>query len=203
MKYRRFSDLAAVRASARVQLGFAPTERVVLYVGRFTKRKGVLDLIEAWKSIERTNEFKLIIVGSVNKRLLRRIKSLPSSIILAGYQSDLERYYLAADALCVPSHHEGFGYVYLEAASLGCVPMCSDIPGPTDFVKNDITGLVCDVGNVHKIAQALLEILTNEELRHRLAENAFNEAKKYDRQILVPLVVGALEPVCTPNDLLD
>jgi glycosyltransferase involved in cell wall biosynthesis len=83
--------------------------------------------------------------------------------------------------LCVPSYHEGLGYTYLEAATFGCIPMCSDIPGPTDFVRDNETGVTVEPGNVESIIQRIVNLFANPELMRSISIQAFEEVKVFHR----------------------
>jgi glycosyltransferase involved in cell wall biosynthesis len=176
-------DLDIMRKDARAQLNINPNDRIVLFVGRAVARKGFFDVLKAWQSIPRKN-YRLLLVGPSVSAVTASGLDL-ENVQALGYVDDPSIFYLAADVLCVPSHHEGFGYCYLEAASAGCVPICSLIPGPTDFITDKHTGLCVPVGDVEAIAATLKNVLEDDLLRERLRIAAFGMAKAFDRPPLV------------------
>jgi glycosyltransferase involved in cell wall biosynthesis len=65
------------------------------------------------------------------------------------------------------------------------VPICSSIPGPTDFITDKQTGLCVPVGNVDAIAATLEQILENDIFRERLRVAAFDMSKTFERGQIV------------------
>jgi len=191
--FKDYTILLKERVAARHRLGFEVNERVVLYVGRAVERKGIYDLISAWCRIGNIERFKLLVIGPTEDQIAldryREIKGLK----VIGYSSDVAQYYMASDVLCVPSHHEGFGYSYVEAASFGCVPICCDILGPTDFVRNNETGLVVNVGDIDSLRLNISKLLSNDSFRNRLAESSFAAAQAFERSVLIDEVCDRLE----------
>lgn len=191
-RYKDFDDLQVARKNAREKLGYAPEDKILLYVGRFVKRKGILDLLDAWSMISNKKNFHLILVGPTAMDLDGVFGSVNEGISALGYRRDPSIYYLVADALCVPSHHEGLGYTYLEAASFGCVPVSSDIPGPTDFVKHLVTGIVVERMNPYDISTKLDLLFEDKSVLSQLSASAFVEAKRYERKEIIPELVMSI-----------
>lgn len=183
-----YEELKELRIIARKKLGFEPKLKIVLYVGRPVKRKGIFDLIDSWKSLDYNNDYLLLMAGPRQEDFNDNI-NLPSNIKLLGYISNVEDYYLSADILCMPSYHEGLGYTYLEAAAAGCVSICSNIPGPTDFIKNNLTGIAVEKGSIKEISLAIQQLLHNKELNYKISKNAFELVLKYDTKKIAPVLV--------------
>jgi len=183
--YDNIKDLEQARKNARASLGIDPDAKVLLYVGRPVARKGLWDLISAWQNIRDIFPIKIYLVGpSLHDLEIRGIRS-ELDLHVMGYQENPELFFLAADILCVPSYHEGLGYTYIEAATFGCVPICSNIPGPTDFVEHNITGLTVQPGNVPSIVEQIMFLCNNPVAWEELSKRAFLEAKRYDRSAIV------------------
>lgn len=185
------SVLQTLREEARHRLGFLKEDKIVIYVGRPVKRKGIFDLIRAWKLIEKTEKYRLILVGPETEDF-DHSEFKQHNITTTGYIKDVAQYYLCADVLCVPSYHEGLGYTYLEAATAGCMPISSDIVGPTDFVVAGETGLTVTPGNAEQLAGTLSDILVDDVERKRMSENAFYKVLNFDQRIVAEQVAQAL-----------
>ena len=71
---------------------------------------------------------------------------------------NIEEYYPLFDVLVLPSYREGFGNVVIEAEAMGVPVIVSDIPGPRDAMKNNVTGLIAPVKNIKKLYQTMIEI---------------------------------------------
>ena len=135
------------REEVRRKYEINEAEKVVLFVGglgRFHRFKRVDLLIKAMAEvcIER-KDVTLIVVGKGS--LMQNFQTLSQQlglrkVIFAGYVSneELPKYYSGADLFVLPSltREEAFGIVLVEAASCGVVPLCFDIPGPSEVCKN-------------------------------------------------------------------
>jgi D-inositol-3-phosphate glycosyltransferase len=117
------------RTAARKQIGVDPKVKLILYVGRLAPEKGLDRLIRAVAHLEHVSELRLIVVGGDGEHdpARRRMVDLSRSCGIAGRvafqgrveQSDLPRFYSAADLLALPSSYESFGMVALEALACG------------------------------------------------------------------------------------
>jgi len=145
-----------------------------------------------WGKFFNEERTRLLLVGPSGEFGENNNEFNGSNIYFLGYQADPTIFYLVADVLCIPSHHEGLGYCYLEAAAAGCVPICSDIEGPTDFVKNRFSGLTCKIKDAKSIRDCIGELLYDRDLRERLAFNAFQSAIAYDQEVIAPKVSAAI-----------
>lgn len=147
------------------------------FVGRINKDKGIDELLEAFQLLEKEKtNVKLILVGSeentqlLNQELFSWAKSNPN-IIFCGRQSDVERYYSALDCYILPSYREGFGMGVIEAEAMGVPVIVSNIPGPTDAMQENVTGLICEKKNAIDLKDKMLTIL-NKELCLQYGQNA-------------------------------
>ncbi|HEE6708601.1 TPA: glycosyltransferase, partial [Campylobacter jejuni subsp. jejuni] len=100
------------------------SQKVALSVGRFTKEKGFLRLIDIWELVQKDanfKEWKLHIVGDglLKEKILHKIqaKKLEHSIILLPFNKNIEKEYLKASIYVMASHFEGFGMVLAESAN--------------------------------------------------------------------------------------
>ena len=180
--YLPFLDYIALK-EARSQFKLSNINSIlrVIYVGRLEYRKGIYDLIEA---INSTNfDCELMILGGESKDIDVSFDS--SKVRFLGFQSDLSQYYLQADFLCVPSHHEGFGQVYLEAASYGVIPICCNIPGPTDFIEDGKNGFVVECQSPQSILSLFNGIYNNQFNLSTIRKNAFDSVLKYNASVVI------------------
>jgi glycosyltransferase involved in cell wall biosynthesis len=181
-----------MRTEARKALGISNNELVVIYVGRAVKRKGFYDLLEAWNVFEGRRDYRLLLLGPSETDRARISGNISANVHFLGYQSDPNPFYLVADVLCIPSYHEGLGYCYLEASAAGCVSICCNIPGPTDFIRHGETGITCTCGDPQSIADSISQLLCDNKFRDYLAKNAFSQAITFDRSTLAPKIVDAI-----------
>lgn len=176
IKYKNYKELLQLRNKYK----FNNKIRIV-YVGRPELRKGIYDLL---KGLSETKlNYELIILGGVESDIKIDVDS--SKVKFLGYKKDLESYYLSSDILCVPSHHEGFGQIYLEAASFGVIPVCCDIPGPTDFIKHDFNGLVVKPKSTEELKKLFDNISDGLFDLEKLKYNSYVSSFAYSSEIVV------------------
>lgn len=157
----------------------------ILFVSRLEERKGVRYLLKAYRDIKKKlPNSRLIIVGPGNKSRyeawadVRKLKD----IIFAGYvsSSDLARYYEAADVFCMPAvGAESFGIVLLEAMSAGKPIVASNIPGYAAVLDHGVEGLLVPPRDVKALAQALLSLLEDPNLRQQMGSRGRIKAERH------------------------
>jgi D-inositol-3-phosphate glycosyltransferase len=170
---------------ARQTLGIAPDAKVVLYVGRFDKRKGIETLVRAFakSSLHGTGKLQLIIGGGSRPGCIDgmerdRIASIVSELGIENCtafpgrldETIIPLYYAAADVCVVPSHYEPFGLVAIEAMASRTPVVASDVGGLQFTVVPEVTGLLAPPKDDDAFAAAIDRILENPEWRDRLGE---------------------------------
>ncbi|WP_414551935.1 glycosyltransferase family 4 protein [Anabaena sp. CCY 0017] len=180
---RRFGSVE--RPAARLELGIAPETKLVLYVGRFDRRKGIETLVRAVNESQLRGDknLKLIIGGGSipgnsdgieRDRIENIINELGMSefTILPGRLSQeiLPTYYAAADVCVVPSHYEPFGLVAIEAMASGTPVIASDVGGLQFTVVPEVTGLLAPPQDVAAFAAAIDRILLNPQWGEELGK---------------------------------
>lgn len=167
------------RQTVRERHGFADDEIVVFFLGRISPVKGVTDLVRAFAIASRENaKLRLLLVGPDDgdlpevKRLI--VEQRIESIVASEFESTPRPaiHYSAADIYCVPSYMEGFGNVVLEAASAGVPTVGADIYGLQDSIADGYSGLLYPSGDIGALADTLLELANDHELREQLGRNA-------------------------------
>lgn len=155
---------------------------IMLYVGRITKRKGLVpftkDILP--KVLETIPQAKLVIVGDKPSsalfhkedeiRILSKVinqRGLRKSVIFLGSLSEeeLSSAYFAADVLVFPVQQypndpEGFGMVAVEAAAHGLPTVAFSTGGVSDSVSDSISGVLIPVGDNNAFAEAIIKFLS-------------------------------------------
>jgi D-inositol-3-phosphate glycosyltransferase len=172
--------------AARRNLNLNSDDRNLLFVGRIDPIKGLDVLISALSKMK-NKDARLIVIGGENsepdenknslaKELLNQSKSLDvvNRVIFAGSKSqeELVNYYNACDAVILPSHHETFGLVALEAMACRRPVIASRVGGLADFVSENETGLLANANDASDLAAKIDELLENETLREEMAAKA-------------------------------
>lgn len=157
-------------AALRARLGLDLGSPVVGFVGRFTKDKGIAELVEAFGQVgERHPEARLLLVGDfedgdrVGELARSRIEANPR-ILTPGFVPDPAPAYALMDVLAFPSHREGFPNVPLEAAAAGLPVVGARATGTVDALVDGETGKLVPVGDVAALADALDGYLADPDL---------------------------------------
>ena len=178
------------RDATRVQGGKIQSpenhRKIILFVGRLVKRKGVDDLLLAYMDVlKRLPDSKLEIVGDGPELVTLQKLSLDLGIALnvqfLGKLSGPPLYqrYRACDVFVMPSKAtevdvEGFGTVFLEAGIFGKPSIGTISGGIPEAIRDGITGLLVPEGDVGLLSQALEKLLFDPDLAQRLGESARN-----------------------------
>jgi len=177
---QRREAVAALKAHLNIPVG----SRVVGFVGRVTRDKGIGELVAAFDQLEQLGcaGVHLVLVGPLEPErdplpadVIERIAS-HRGIHMVGYTHVPEDYVAIFDVFCLPSYREGFGNVVLEAAAMGIPTVGTRIVGLTDAITDGVTGILVPPKDVPKLAQALARVLLDDALRLRLGAQAENRA---------------------------
>ncbi|HLT08237.1 MAG TPA: glycosyltransferase family 4 protein [Cyclobacteriaceae bacterium] len=190
----RLKENHLVAAMMRV----APSENdfIILAVGRLVKDKGIEDLVEAFLSSKIVNKSKLVLLGSFEQELnplatdvIRKINDHPR-IVHIEWSDHVSHYMAISDVLVHASYREGFPNVLLEAGAISCPIICSDIPGNTDLVTHQRTGLVFPVKDRQALREALEFAFVKRETMYSFADELYNEvASKFNRQTVHQAII--------------
>lgn len=157
----------------RLLLDVPLNERVILFVGNVIEAKGVVELIDAFKKLQETkNDLLLYIVGSQkDQRFATEVKNKVINNADIRFkepvsQTELAKWMSAADILVLPSYHEGFGLVALEALASGAKVVATNVGGLPYLLKDDV-GTLVEPHNAQALAAGLEEALANEVTREQ------------------------------------
>ena len=138
----------------------------VLYAGRLSREKGVLELVEAAQGLP------LVVAGDGPLR-----ERVPGALGFVSHDRLLGLYERAAVVAC-PSHREGYGVVCAEAMAHGRPVVASAVGGLLDLVVDGETGVLVPPGDVQALRDALERLLGDAELRSRLGAGARKRARE-------------------------
>lgn len=142
-----------------------PHEKIVLYVGRFVREKGIQLLLESASAILAVEpDAKFVIVGGGNRAQFERFVEwygLKEKVLFTGFMSGqrLLQMYRIANVAVFPSLYEPFGIVALEAMAAGAPVVASDAGGLREVVRHGETGISHINGDSGSVAWAVLESL--------------------------------------------
>jgi phosphatidyl-myo-inositol alpha-mannosyltransferase len=160
--------------------------RNILFVGRFEPRKGLLDLLKAYRILRKTGcRCRLLVVGGgPQEREARRylMTRRMGGVEFLGRVSDEERdaLFKTADVYCSPATGgESFGIVLLEAMAAGTAIVCSDIHGYKGVVRRGREALLVPRHDAKALAGALAKVLSDDPLREAMARSGLQRAEEF------------------------
>jgi glycosyltransferase involved in cell wall biosynthesis len=164
-------------------------EKIILCVCRLEPRKDIPTLLLAMNQILKKVDARLLIVGDglLRDHLTRMIETMGLSKRVTidsktGYD-DLPAYYQSADVFSMSTLYEGLGIVFLEAMSCG-LPIVSTHVGAIPEIV-DSSGILVPPRNPPALAEAIIRVLTDNVLRHRLIEGAKRTVARFDWSNLI------------------
>ena len=161
-----------------------------VFLGRFHPQKGIFDLIRIWNLIcEKKPNAKLCIIGSGSASITEKVtaaiteNSLSDNVVLVGSKTGDEKFLLLKSScifLC-PSHYESFAIVIAEAMACGLPVVAYDLPIYKDLYGENISKV--PLGDLKQFADAIMNFLTNDELRRifGIAGQKFIERYDWDK----------------------
>jgi len=175
--YRRSNSRTAIP-------GVKSCNPVMLFTGRVSHEKGVLELPEIFSGIrEYVPEIKLVIAGTGPAENDLK-EAIPEAIFL-GWVShdDLPGIYSSADLLILPSKFDTFSCVVLEALSCGLPVIAYNTKGPKDIILEGINGYL--VNSNQEFIQKAHNFFTDKDLQEDFRRNALTRSKEYDKEKII------------------
>jgi len=150
---------------------------IVGTVARLHRQKGIIDLMRAAGHIHRGSpEAKIVVVGGGPMERTLRIEAqklgLQRFFVILGERREARELLSLFDVFVLPSLWEGLPLVLLEAAAMGKPIVATDIDGVREVIRDRETGLLVPPANPEKLAEAILRLLRDKDLAHKLGENA-------------------------------
>jgi glycosyltransferase involved in cell wall biosynthesis len=177
-----------VVSELRSKLRIPTAAPVIGFVGRFTRDKGIAELLEAFSVLRNDmRELRLLLVGDFEEgdppppHIVQRIKTDPN-IICPGFVADPALYYQIMDVLALPTHREGFPNAVLEANASGKPAVVTNATGAVDSVIDGVTGFIAPVGDNIAFAKALAKLLYDPSLAKSMGQAARDRANAEFRQ---------------------
>ena len=190
----RFVPTPARLAAAegiRRRHGIPSTAPVIGYVGRFTRDKGLPELIAAFQVVRsECLDAVLMTIGgfesgdSVPAETQAAIDS-GQGIVRVEFPADIEGYYLAMDMLVLPTHREGFPNVVLEAQAAAKPVITTYATGAVDSISCDVSGLLVPTADSDALAAAIMKLLKDPLLASKMGQAGRERVENYFRQDIV------------------
>lgn len=178
----------------------------VVTIGRYAYQKGYDLLLQAWAEISRIRElvngeeWTLDIFGQGDqtdyRQLMVELGIDTDRCHLNGPVEDVVKVYQDSSIFVLSSRFEGFGMVLVEAMACGLPVVSFDCPaGPDEIITDGVDGLLVPSGDVHALAEKIMVLMSDENLRRRLGQQARQTAQRYDMATLADQWITLFEKV--------
>ena len=173
----------------------------VIAVGRMDYQKGFDRLICAWEIIQQHEQFKdwhLDIFGQGEWRdMLQQMideRGLGASVALNAPTKSIGREYADSAMLVMSSNYEGFPMVMIEAMASGLPVVSFDFKcGPKDIIDNNVNGILVHNGDIKGLADAMMRLMGDEELRRSMSVQARKVVDTYSEETVMKQWVELFE----------
>jgi len=179
----------------------------ILFIGGNMQRKGLPTLIEAAPLIKKYNpHVEFWIVGKdkaeSKMKILAKKWGVYDSFQFLGWKdrNQLLQIYSQASIFTLPSITEAFGVVILEAMAAGLPVVATNVGGIPEIINSGENGITIPPGNSNELANAIINILDNENLRVKLIENAFSTVKIFDVHRMMDETYQVYRTILNVND---
>lgn len=180
------------------------SEQTTIVIGclaRLVHKKGIDIFLHALSILQNKGcNFKAIIAGDgiILSQLIKLAHTLniQNRVKFVGWTDDKANFFQRIDIFCLPSLHEPFGIVLLEAMLYKKPIVATMSEGPQEIIKDGFNGLLCNVNDPLDLANKLEIMLYNSSLRHKIAQHGFSTVKeKYDIKIFAALLQNYLHVI--------
>jgi glycosyltransferase involved in cell wall biosynthesis len=185
------SDVKIITEKEELKKHLSLTEdKVIMFIGRFSKEKGVDVMVKAFKELHSSNKnISLIMIGEgeEEKSLSHYCSETKLPVQLLSPRTNIFDYYNIADLIVLPSRVDPFPYVMLESG-LMCKPFIgSNVDGLSELVKHGVHGLIFEKDNVIDLIECIQVILKDQTLAEQISHNLHNEViKNYSVEEVIP-----------------
>jgi glycosyltransferase involved in cell wall biosynthesis len=177
------------KKNEKIDESFIKEKKYILAVGRLTKQKNFIFLIEGFKEIIKNfNYLQLIIIGDGEEKKVLEEKiiknNLQDNVFLIGYKKNVYKYYDKCLFFVLCSLWEDPGFVLIEAFASNTLVLSSNCPnGPKEIINNENNGFLFTTNRKDHFLQKLYYILENknkEEIKNKILGGKI-ESKKYTK----------------------
>lgn len=192
------------KRTLREKYGIPSDAFVYGYVGRVNADKGINELITAFKSLsKKRSDIYLVLVGMIDdvnpidEANMKYAEECKNIVFTGNVPADTVYKHMSMfDVLTHPTYREGFGKVLQEAMGVGIPIITTNVPGPSEVVEKDVSGLLVEVKNSEDLAEKMDMVYADRNLGAKLSQNGRARAEKYfDRPIMLNNILVDLNEI--------
>jgi len=154
-------------------------KKIVLFLGYFIKRKGVFELVNAFKRMNRDDSVLIMAGAGKEEGRIKELAAGDKNISFPGYVDGQEkaRYYTIADIFVLPTFVDPWGLVIMEAMMFGLPVITTTGAGASELILGN--GIVIAPGDEEAINESLEYLLDNDEIREEMGRKSKEIIKEY------------------------
>lgn len=165
----------------REEFGIANDEKVIIHVSNFRGVKRVPDVVKSFARISEKMKAKLLLVGdgpqmNTVAQLVENM-GLSEKVLFLGKQDNLAELYSLSDLMLLLSEKESFGLVALEGMACGVPCIGTNVGGIPEVISDGENGFICELGDIHGIAEKAVALLNDKELHQMFSEHAVSTVR--------------------------
>jgi glycosyltransferase involved in cell wall biosynthesis len=168
-----YDSLVADREEFKKELGIFGNRTVIVFIGRFSKEKGIDVLLQAFRKLQAEYfDLQLLLVGNgeERKKVVEFTKTKLKDVKIIDAQENIAPYYQIADIIVLPSRVDPFPLVMLEAGFMEKPLIGTNVDGIAEFIKDGQTGVLVGPGNRDDLVAGLSKLLDSAPFRLGIAE---------------------------------
>lgn len=207
-RFEKTAERLKLAREMRRRFEIPPDAKVIGFVGRLTRDKGIVELKESFAKVHAQRpDARLLLVGEfesgdpVPQETVDWLRSHPA-VTVAGFTKDAAPFFGMMDILAFPSYREGFPNVPLEAAAAGIPVVGFGATGTLDAVVSGQTGQLVPVGDVDSLATSLIDYVSNDLLRYQHGQAGHERALREFQNETVWNALCGLYTSMLPEDRL-
>jgi N-acetyl-alpha-D-glucosaminyl L-malate synthase BshA len=160
---------------------FAPQgEKLLVHASNFRKVKNLGAVVDVFCQVSKEVASRLLLIGDGPEMSGVRQQvdqaGITDKVEFLGHVDNLENVLPVADLMLLPSLHESFGLVALEAMACGVIPLVTNRGGAAEFIQDGLNGILRAPEDIEGMAQAAVNVLQDDRLRLEMAEEARRDA---------------------------
>lgn len=141
---------------------------IIGYIGRLTPGKDIMTLLKAFSKLDLTKT-RLALVGDGEQlqelNEIVAVMGLSNCVRFFGFQKNRIEFLRGFDVFVLPSRSEGIPRCLMEAMAAGVPIIATDIEGCRTLIKDNITGMLFQVGDYNSLAEKIVKLVKDEHLR--------------------------------------
>jgi glycosyltransferase involved in cell wall biosynthesis len=162
------------KGSFKRKFNIPEDRKIILYLGRIHKIKGIDVLVKAYAHLKNEMNFKdaILVIAGPDDGYLGEVRSLVYNLDIAGsvlftgplYGRDKLEAFIDSEVYVLPSKYETFPIALLEAYACGKPVIASKVGGLKDLVVDGETGLLFELGNIKQLAESIFNLLNDDNM---------------------------------------